>query len=1077
MNPPSFRRRTAGTIAMFSSVGLLAAALVPLTASAVDPSAVAVLGATPSYTGVVKAWPGDADKDPAHAATEKAGRQCWQMSGDPYVRYLYVDVADSAIPAGADRALVTVDYYDAGATNLDIQYDGDSSAWTTSSNQPLTGTGAWTSHTFELSKINFANRSNGADFRLNVKASATAMPDVCFARVAVTFTDVPQLAVTNPDLVFFQGDTTLRFATLADSVNYTIGDENGVPLRTGRVTPDAAGQASAGLNDLGPGFYTLTFSGAVGGTTLTRSSSFGVVTPPPAGAHSPDAYFGVGTHFGHYGGYEDALLRTMADIGWGQTRSDISWSGVEPAPGTYDFARYPFDARARQIKALGVEPMGNIAYRNQFYDGGRTPSTPEGLAAFGRYAKAAAERYVGVTNDFGIYNEFNSTGFNNGACGITAACYLDMLKATAEPIREGNPNANVIGPVTAGISQAWLDDFFALGGLNHLDTFATNFYGYASLGQNTPPEKTVLTKEFPDLVRKVDSLDGDRNLPVWVTENGWPTHTAGSTEPQQADNLIRAQVLAKAAGADKYIWYDAMDDGDDPGEREHRFGLFRRPNAGVLGVAPKPGAISNAALIRMVTGKQQQAREDLGSATAYSYPYAGGGETTRVLWSTGTEQVQLTADQPLRLTDQFGAARTITPHDGKVTLTLDASPVFVTGTVQQAVVVQSPLSVSVGTSTVAGDAVPVIVTADRTVVSDALPAKLVVTAAGRSAELVTAPGKKTSVTVQLPASAVLGERSVAAAVGTRDRELVANLRAATKIVEPLLAAAEPTISTTADGYAYGLKVTLTNNRDRAVTPTAIRYSVGAVSGSAAAPTVAARGTASVTVPVSAVSLYESTAFRVAVDGPDPKTVGGTLSYSPIEPQAAPKLAPIDLDKQGRFVPLRGGTRTGPADLGGKLRFSQTADALVVDAVITDDVHHGARSNDLLWQTDSIQFDTYDRFPSVLGGQRVEIGAALLDSGPAVYTFTAPAGQQAGPTPGAAADITRANGVTTYRLTIPWAALGFDGPPTQVIGLSFLANDDDAGINGDARKGWLEWGSGVGTAPKNPALFRSAQVVK
>lgn len=108
-----------------------------------------------------------------------------------------------------------------------------------------------------------------------------------------------------------------------------------------------------------------------------------------------------------------------------------------------------------------------------------------------------------------------------------------------------------------------------------------------------------------------------------------------------------------------------------------------------------------------------------------------------------------------------------------------------------------------------------IVTADRTVVSDALPAKLVVTAAGRSAELVTAPGKKTSVTVQLPASAVLGERSVAAAVGTRDRELVANLRAATKIVEPLLAAAEPTISTTADGYAYGLKVTLTNNRDRA----------------------------------------------------------------------------------------------------------------------------------------------------------------------------------------------------------------------------------------------------------------------
>ncbi|MFD7154607.1 hypothetical protein ACFV9C_08420 [Kribbella sp. NPDC059898] len=1058
MNPRPFRRRSAGTIV---AAGLLAASLHPLTATAVGPDAVAVLGSTPSYTGVVRAWPGDADKDPAHASTEKDGRQCWQLSNDPYVRYLYVDVADTAIPAGADRALVTVDYYDAGATNLDVQYDGVSNPWTGSANQPLTGSRTWLSHTFELSKIKFANRSNGADFRLDVKSAAGSMPDVCIGRIAVTFTDLPQLAVTNPDLVFRQGAANLQFATLASAVDYTIGDENGVPLRSGRVTPDATGHASVAATDLGPGYYSLTFSGAVGGETLTRSTSFGVVTPAPT---VRDPFFGVDTHFGHYTGFEDGLAQAMADVGWAQTRSDISWSAVETAPGTYNFASYPFDARARQAKALGIAPMGNLAYNNKFYDGGRTPSTPAGLAAFGRYAKAAAQFYAPVTNDFGIYNEFNGTGFNNGACGITPPCYLDMLKAVYAPIHEGNPIANVIGPVTAGIDKTWLDQFFALGGLKYVDSFAANMYGYSSLGPNTIPEKTVLTKELPALVQQIHSLDGGRNLPVWITENGWPTHTAGSTEPQQADDLIRAQVLAKAAGVTKYLWYDAMDDGDDPGEREHRFGLFRRPNDGVLGVAPKPGAVSNATLIRMVSGKQQQTREDLGSTTAYSYPYVGGGETTRVLWSTGSEQVQLTADRPLRLTDEFGAARTITPHDGKVTVTLDAGPVFVTGTVQHVAVAQSPLSVSVGAKTVAGDDVPVTVTADRTKPGAGLPAKLMV----GGAELVTAPGRKTSVTLQLPATTVLGDRPVAVAVSTKDRQLVADLRATTNVVEPLLLSAEPVI-----GDSYGLKVTLTNNRSRPVTPTAIRYAVGAAGGSAAAPEIPAYGSAAVTLPVSSVSLYDNVAYRVIVDA---KTLSGTVSYSPIEPNAAQTLAPINLDTQSKFVPIRGGTRTGPADLGGTVRFTHTADALVVDARITDDVHHGARSNDLLWQTDSIQLDTYDRLPTVLGGQRVEIGAALLDSGPAVYTFTAPTGEQVGPTPGATADITRGAGVTTYHMIIPWTSLGFSGPPAGVFGLSFLANDDDSGVNGDARKGWLEWGAGVGSAPKNPGLFRTAQVV-
>ncbi|MFE2774021.1 hypothetical protein [Microbacterium resistens] len=39
------------------------------------------------------------------------------------------------------------------------------------------------------------------------------------------------------------------------------------------------------------------------------------------------------------------------------------------------------------------------------------------------------------------------------------------------------------------------------------------------------------------------------------------------------------------------------------------------------------------------------------------------------------------------------------------------------------------------------------------------------------------------------------------------------------------------------------------------------------------------------------------------------------------------------------------------------------------------------------------------------------------------------------------------------------------------------NDDDTGAAaGDSRAGFLQWGSGIGTTPKNPHLFREAQLV-
>jgi hypothetical protein len=139
------RRRTAGAVAAAAALTTLAAGLTTLPATpahaALAPDATAVLGATPQYDGITRVWPGDQDKEYAHAATEVAGKECLTTSGDPYTRYVYVNVDDALVPADASRALVEVEYYDGGSTNMDIHYDSQSGRGCREKKKPPVGSG------------------------------------------------------------------------------------------------------------------------------------------------------------------------------------------------------------------------------------------------------------------------------------------------------------------------------------------------------------------------------------------------------------------------------------------------------------------------------------------------------------------------------------------------------------------------------------------------------------------------------------------------------------------------------------------------------------------------------------------------------------------------------------------------------------------------------------------------------------------------------------------------------------------------------------------------------------------------
>ena len=99
--------------------------------------------------------------------------------------------------------------------------------------------------------------------------------------------------------------------------------------------------------------------------------------------------------------------------------------------------------------------------------------------------------------------------------------------------------------------------------------------------------------------------------------------------------------------------------------------------------------------------------------------------------------------------------------------------------------------------------------------------------------------------------------------------------------------------------------------------------------------------------------------------------------------------------------------------------------------------------------------------------------ALTEKGPDVYLVHSARGEKTGRLNSAVCRIARDGNTTRYELAVPLkdAAL-IDPARTRAFGFSVLANDND----GKGRKGWIEWGSGIGRE-KNPARYHACRIAE
>ena len=365
--------------------------------------------------------------------------------------------------------------------------------------------------------------------------------------------------------------------------------------------------------------------------------------------------------------YSEGGVEQAAELGYGTVRYTVPWRNMEAEAGSYKTVK-GFQARVNIAHARGMEVLAIAPSRNPLYDDGRTPSSSEGIAALAAVTAHVVKKY-GV-DAIEVYNEFNHEPFNNGACGLDAECYLQMLSAVSDAVRAADPDTPIVAGATAQYDGAWFNELWSLGGLQYAN--AESFHPYSIY---------FAPEEIEGIVQNASEIAGQYGTPpeVWISEMGWTTEEGGFSPQLQAEMLIRGQVSALAAGAGRVFWYDLVDDDPEGKTHEGAFGLFRQRIDGVAALVPKPAAVAQAVLTSEIGGLPYTGSEDRGAGVTTKV-FGEGAEAVRVVWSPGgSGTVAFNASGPVRVVSATGQVSGLQGSGGSVSLDVTSSPVFITG--------------------------------------------------------------------------------------------------------------------------------------------------------------------------------------------------------------------------------------------------------------------------------------------------------------------------------------------------------------------------------------------------------------
>ncbi len=790
----------------------------------------------------------------------------------------------------------------------------------------------------------------------------------------------------------------------------------------------------------------------------------------------------------HYNSPETVDI--MAKSGMGYVRTGINWASYETAAGKYKIPD-EYKNYFQKIKNSGMEMLtGVMGTNSNVYPTAIPPATEQDLKIFGDYVYNFTKEMSPYSTHNEVWNEYNLEGSGFNPNSEPPEKYAEMLKTAYKQMKAVNPDSFVIGFVTSGTPNAWIERVFkALDGEDCFDAISVHPYS-----MRISPEDGNLVSRIV-LLKELMQKYGYDDKELWATEIGWPNVNGYVSVENQARYNVRTMLLNDAHDLfDRVLMYQVSDSGLREDYSEHHFGLvkswFRELDV-PYAAKPAYAAMSN---FNMKVGNAEFEKTIAEEKSFYAYKYKNGHESDKNIIVAGSYDgtysmsLKLGCDS-VTVYDMYGNAKTVTGTNGDYTFVLGEDMCYIEGDFGDVdfcnpVIETDTLEISTTRNTKTA----VVITADYDdeITADVINAKgMTFTEAenlgGGKLKLKFTVGDETFEKDKVKISVNSPRGHLA------DMEIPINyLMSAT--IESFDVAP---YSTQSFRHLTGIVKIKNNRKDLPINgelvfsePARLKDNLGSVT----VTDIGMGETQNIrfNIPENWNGEKNKLSAELILSNGEKYSIEGNILYSTAAkintaPTIDGVISPGEWDS-GTVMILSGEGMSdrvsdikygGPNDLSGKAKLTYDDEYLYFMCDVQDNVF--SQKNDLtyIWKGDGIQFG-FAYNPNAKTA--TEVGLALTPAGAIAYGYSSEHGYAANQLlTDFKVVIVNSGEKTVYETAIPWSYLlpeGVSVSNMKQFYFSMLINDNDGGD----RLGWLEYGSGIGRA-KSTAKFVKTVLVK
>ena len=252
----------------------------------------------------------------------------------------------------------------------------------------------------------------------------------------------------------------------------------------------------------------------------------------------------------------------LANIGVKWVRLQSGWQKTEKQKGVYDFAW--LDSVVDNILERGMTPWICMCYGNAIYGGlaaevfgavGCPPiHTDEQITAWHNYCVATAKHFCGRVKYFEVWNE--PDGDWCWRPKVSGTELGNFTIATADALREGNPDCYVIGGALTKANLPFLTEAFQTGMADKID--AVSFHCYKMDIRNLRPSISSLRALLDKYNPKLELIQGESGAQSRAGGKG-AMFDGGWTPRKQCKHMLRHMITDLGMDVKFSSYFSCMD--------------------------------------------------------------------------------------------------------------------------------------------------------------------------------------------------------------------------------------------------------------------------------------------------------------------------------------------------------------------------------------------------------------------------------------------------------------------------------------------------------------------------------------